>query len=187
MQSEQINFTYILNTAAVNEPIAITATVNGNTVATDTITKNGRFEFLVPTDLPFGNVNLDLHIGKTNNAIVTVALVKMQWLKENSNINPSWTGREPGPGEIWHYGAPPGTYSWSAEINAAHHGTIMLEYETDGRKSFLRNYAEVSINDQRFNLRGESGPYTFRQAGKFTIPMTSPVSYWLMERLFVAI
>jgi hypothetical protein len=109
----------------------------------------------------------------------------MQWLQENSNINPNWTSREAGPNEIWNYGVP--ATAWTAQTNALYHGTIMLDYEQDNRRSFLRSYATVSTGGQTFNLRDKAGAYEFYAAGSFTLPLTSPVSYWLMKRLFVEI
>lgn len=187
MLSEQVNFTYILHASFVSEPIAITASINEVQVATATITKNGKFEFLVECNLEQGAANLSLQVAQTGNSSVTVGAIRLTWVNENSSTDASWTGREPGPYEIWNYNDPDTELILSADNANPKHKTIMLDYETDGRKSFLRNYAIVKTNDQHFNLRDKSGPYTFKTTGKFTIPMTSPVSYWLMERLFVAI
>lgn len=187
MQFEKINFTYILHAALVTKPITVTASVNGVQVAIADIIKNGRFEFVVETVLEPGPVELSLIVGDTNRAAITVNSIKMQWLQENSNFNPNWTDREAAPNEIWNYGAPASATVWSAQINASYHGTIMLDYEQDGRRSFLRSYATVSTGDQTFNLRDKSGPQWFNAPGTFTLPMTSPVSYWLMKRLFVEI
>lgn len=187
MQYEQINFTYILTASAVTVPISVIATVNETPVSSFKIVRNGRFEFVVETNLKSGLANLVLHVGNTDCATVTVNAIKMQWVKENSNINPAWTSREAGPGEIWNYNMPASAAAWSAETNVAHHGTIVLDYETDNRKSFLRNYATVCTNNQQFDLKDKTGPYTFKTAGTFALQMTSPLSYWLMQRLFVVI
>ena len=185
MQSEQINFTYILGVSALTTPVTVTASVNGAQVAVGNITKNGRFEFLVRTDLATGIADLILDVGDTNKAIITVNAIKMQWVKENSNINPVWTNREAGPGEIWNYGMPESV--WSAEINASYHGTVILDYEVEGRKSYLRNYATVLTGNKQFNLKDKPGPFSFKDSGQFCLKMSSPLSYWLMERLFVAV
>lgn len=185
MQSEQINFTYILGVSALTTPVAVTASVNGVQIVAGNITKNGSFELLVETNLVPGVVDLVLDVGDTNTAIVTVNTIKMQWVKENSNINPAWTNREAGPGEVWNYGMPDS--AWSAGINASHHGTIMLDYVTEGRGSYLRNYAIVSTIGEQFNLKDKIGPFSFKESGQFCLKMSSPLSYWLMERLFVAI
>jgi hypothetical protein len=187
MLSEQVNFTYILHASFVNEPIAVTASINEVPIATANITKNGKFEFLVNCDLEQGPANLSLHVAQTKNSTVTVSAVRLTWVNENSSTDAAWTGREPGPNEIWNYNDPDTEQVLSADNANPKHKTIILDYETDGRKSFLRNYGIVKTNNQEFNLRELLGPYTFKTAGKFSIPMTSPVSYWLMERLFVAI
>jgi hypothetical protein len=187
MLFEQINFVYILHAALVSEPITVTAHINDVQVASATIAKNGKFEFVVESNLSQGAANLTLHIAQTGNSTVTVSAVRLTWVNENSSTDASWTGREPGPNEIWNYSDPDTELVLTAEAANPKHKTIMLDYETDGRKSFLRNYAIVHINNQEFDLRDKSGPYTFKTVGKFSIPMTSPVSYWLMERLFVAV
>ena len=186
MQSEKINFTYILFASGLTNPVVVSALVNDLQIASATIVKNGRFEFVVESQFESGPANLSLKVHDTSNALISVTAIKMQWLQENSNINPNWTNREAGPNEIWDYNMPESDL-WTAGKNASFHGTIMLEYETDRRKSFLRSYAKVAIGDQQFDLRNKTGQYTFREAGTFTLPMTSPVSYWLMERLFVEI
>jgi hypothetical protein len=186
MRSEKISFTYILFATGVTSPVAISAWINGLQVACTEIQKGGRFEFVVECELEPGPAELSLKVHDTSKAAVSVTSIKMQWLQENSNINPNWTNREAGPNEIWNYNMPESN-PWTAERNASFHGTIMLEYETDRRKSFLRSYAKVAVGDQHFDLRNKTGQYTFKEPGTFTLPMTSPVSYWLMKRLFVEI
>jgi hypothetical protein len=187
MLSEQVDFTYILHAAFVSDPVTVTARINDVPVASATITKNGKFEFVVESDLSQGAAALALHIAQTGNSTVTVSAVRLTWVNENSSTDASWTGREPGPNEIWNYNDPSTEVVLAAEAANPKHKTILLDYETDGRKSFLRNYAIVNVNNREFNLRDQTGPYTFKTAGEFFIPMTSPVSYWLMERLFVAV
>jgi hypothetical protein len=187
MPSEILKFTYILNVSNLTVPITIGATLNNSVVGSAVISNNGKFEFAAETELKAGTCELSLLVGETNRATVTVNSIKMQWLQENSNINPIWTGREPGPNEVWNYGAPASAPVWSAQINASYHGTIMLEYEQDNRRSFLRSYATVSTGGKTFNLRDQIGAYAFCTPGSFTLSMTSPVSYWLMKRLFVEI
>jgi hypothetical protein len=185
MQSEKINFTYILHAVQVTTPVTVSASVNGVHVASNKIEKSGKFELVVETFLEQGPAELSLKVHDIGKAAISVTSIKMQWLQENSNINPNWTGREGGPNEIWNYGVP--ATAWTAQTNALHHGTIMLDYEQDNRRSFLRSYAKVTVGDQHFDLRNKTGPYTFKEPGTFTLPMTSPVSYWLMKRLFVEI
>jgi hypothetical protein len=185
MLFETIRFTYLLYAANLKVPVSVTAMVNGIVVATAIITANGKFEFPVETELASGDANISLSIGELSGCTITVTNVKLTWVKDNSSLDPHWLSK-PGPNEVWHYNAPELEKVIGASRSQLKFSTILLEYETDERRSYLRNTALVETDGKKFNLQNAKGFYTFKSSGSFTLPMTSPVSYWLLEHLFVA-
>jgi hypothetical protein len=186
MQSETIKFVYILHASNVNVPVQVEATLNGTVIDTAIITSNGKFEFVVQMELKSRDAKITLSLGQLSGSSITVNSIKLTWTKDNSSLDPLWFTK-PAEHEIWNYNEP-GIDKIIAEAKAdPKANTILLDYTTDGRRSFLTNYAVVETNGDQFNLQNKPWPYTFKAPGSFTLPMSSPVSYWLMERLFVVI
>jgi hypothetical protein len=186
MLSESIRFTYLLHAANLNVPVPIGATLNGTVVDTAVIAVNGKFEFAVDMELSDGDANIALTIGELSGSTITVTSVKLTWVKDNSSLDPHWLSK-PGPNEVWHYNAPELEKVIGASRSRLKFSTILLEYETDERKSFLRNNALVESGGEQFSLQNAKGFYAFKAPGSFTLPMTSPVSYWLLQHLFVSV
>ena len=186
MLSETIRFTYLLHAANLTTPVPVGATLNGTVIDTAVVAANGKFEFAVDMELRDGDANIALTIGELSGSIITVTSVKLTWVRDNSSLDPHWLSK-PGPNEVWNYNAPHLEKVISESRGQLKFSTILLEYESDERKSFLRNNAIVETEGKQFNLQNTRGFYAFKTPGSFTLPMTSPVSYWLLEHLFVAV
>lgn len=185
MLSETIRFTYLLHASNLTAPVPVGATLNGAVVASAIIATNGKFEFPVEMELGQGDANVTLSLGELSGSIITVTSVKLTWIRDNSSLDPHWLSK-PGANEVWNYNAPNLEKVISESRGQLKFSTILLEYETDERKSFLRNNAVVESGGKQFNLKNAKGFYAFKAPGSFTLPMTSPVSYWLLEHMFVS-
>lgn len=185
MLFETIRFTYLLHASNLTVPVPASVTLNGEVVGSAIIANNGKFEFPVEVKIGQGDANVTLSLGELSSSIITVTSIKLTWIQDNSSLDPHWLSK-PGPNEVWNYNAPNLEKAISESRSQLKFSTILLEYETDERKSFLRNNALVESGGKQFNLQNAKGFYAFKAPGSFTLPMASPVSYWLLEHMFVS-
>jgi hypothetical protein len=187
MLTEQIEFTFILTAYGIADYMPIDIAVNGNIIHSERIVANGRKLVTVSASLSQGPAAISLSVTEKRPGAVRIENVKLAWIADASNLNSTWISLNDN--EIWNYNDPGAAAAFDRIVNGAHAKAITLDYATDESvPSYLRNYA--FITDTEGNVTQVStlkGPYVFAGPGTFTLPMTSPTAYWLMERLFVAI
>lgn len=190
MQAEQIDFTFMLTAIGVVQPIKVNVTVNDIVVASGEISKSGGQQFVARTTLEPGTVKLAFNVPDEFKGLLRIDNVRVVWIADNSSLNSSWVSREEVDNEIWNYNDPAADAEFEKIVNGPATKFIAMDYMTDGTTpSFLRNYAYVQTKDTIVKIKDmeNKNPYTFTCPGSFVIPITSPVAYWLMERLFVAL
>ncbi len=187
MQSEKITFEYFLFITNASEPPVVSVSLNDVVIAEQRIPRIGRFKLDVTTEIVPGPAKLALNIIETKGGSIRVENISLKW--EDEELNSSWINKDhEDENTHWSYKdrAAEAMYNEAAADGAR---SITLDYETEMVPSFLRNYAAVEVDGKVSSLRGAymQGPYVFRSPGSFILDMTSPVPYWLLERLFVAI
>lgn len=187
MLTEKIDFTFIITTYGIVDYIPIDILINDTVVHSEKLTNNGRRLITVSTTLTQGPAHISLAVTENKKGALRIENVKVAWIADNSGMNSAWIVRADN--EVWNYNDPGAEAAFDRILNGPHTKVITLDYATDETvPSYLRNYAYIVDNDgSQIQLRTLKGPYVFTESGKFVIPMTSPVSYWLMERLFVAL
>lgn len=187
MQSEKITFEYFLFINNASEPPEVSVTLNDAVIATSRIPRIGRFKLDVTTEIVPGPAKLSLNIVDAKGGAIRVENISLKW--EEEELNSGWINRDhEDENTHWSYKDRAADIMF-AETASDGARSLTLDYETDSVPSFLRNYATVEVDGKVSSLRGAymQGPYVFKAPGSFILDMTSPVPYWLLERLFVAI
>jgi hypothetical protein len=187
MQTEQIDFTFILTTYGVVDYIPVAVLVNGEVLHSEHLTSNGRQLVTVRATLNQGPAHIAISVTENKPGAARLENVKVAWIADNSGLNSAWINRANN--EIWNYDDAETEAAFERMANGPNTKVITLDYNTDDTvPSYLRNYAiVVDQAGQRVLSRSRKGQHVFNEAGSFIIPMTSPISYWLMERLFKSI
>lgn len=187
MPTEQIDFTFILTTYGIVDYIPVSVLLNGTVIHSEQLTSNGRQLVTVRTTLQQGPTHIAISVTENKPGAARLENVKVAWIADNSGLNSAWINRADN--EVWNYNDAETEAAFERIVNGPNTKVISLDYNTDDTvPSYLRNYAiVVNKNGQRVQSRSRKGQHVFNEPGSFIIPMTSPISYWLMERLFVAI
>lgn len=187
MPSEQINFTFILTAYGITDYIPVDILVNNNVVHSENISVNGRKTISTTISLEQGPANVSIAVTENQHGSVRVENIKVAWVNDSTSVNSSWTMQNDN--EIWCYNDPDTVNAFNRIVNGTGAKVIALDYVTDETvPSYIRNYAFAEDEaGNRIELKTLKGQYVFNKKGRLTLPMTSPISYWLMERLFVAI
>jgi hypothetical protein len=187
MQSEKITFEYFLFITNASEPPVVSVSLNDVVIAEQRIPRMGRFKLDVTTEIVPGPAKLALNIIDAKGGSIRVENISLKW--EDEELNSSWINKDHDDEHThWSYKDPTAETMYNeAASNGAR--SITLDYETETVPSFLRNYATVIVDGKASSIRSAymQGPHVFKGPGSFILDMTSPVPYWLLERLFVAI
>lgn len=180
----------MLFVTGITEPVPVEVRVNDVAVKQGRITTNGGQQFVAETCLEQGPAKIAFVIPNAFKGHIRIDNVRVVWIEDNSSLAPAWVAKDNAPNEIWNYNDPESDRMYEQIANGPASKFIALDYLTDGTTpSYLKNYAYVETNGKTIKLRDieNKGPYAFVGPGSFVIPMASPVAYWLMERLFVAL
>jgi hypothetical protein len=184
MQSENLTFTFIIvappsTTGTVkillndSEVLSSSMVVGRNNISSE-VTLNFKTEY-----------EIKVAVDATNP--VRLENVTLTWNESNEYYDPYWMDRDMSPNVVWDYKNEEAGKAYMTSHKGPGVRTIPLDYETDGRASFLRNYGIVTANGITSDIKNEKGPYTFKGPSSFALCLRAPVSYWLLERLFTAI
>lgn len=187
MQSEKVTFEYFLFITNASDNPEVSVSLNDVVVATSRTPRAGRFKFDVTIDINAGPAKVALHINSLKGGAIRVENISLKW--EDEELNSGWINRDhEDENTHWSYKDRAADLMF-AETASDGARTLTLDYETDSVPSFLRSYATVEVNGKVSTLRGAymQGPYIFKEPGRFILDMTSPLPYWLLERLFVAL
>lgn len=191
MQAEQIDFTFLLFVSGVVDAMPFTVTVNDTVIESGELARNGRHSITAHASLIQGPANVSFNIVEKRKGSVRLENIKLAWINDNSGVNSAWINSEDTPNTVWCYDDAESVAQFEKIANGSHTRVISLDYVTDeSATSYLRNYG-VSVDSEgnvtQMKDANNGAPHIFIGTGSFILPMTSPVSYWLMERLFVAI
>ena len=184
MQFENLTFTYSLFVTTGSGTANIK--LNNDTILSQQLVRFGRQTVSAPISIPLGSeFNIELELVDVTS--VRLENVMLTWSADVTYYDPYWMDRDDSPNIIWHYKDDAAGEIYKKSHSSPGVRTIPLDYETDGKPSFLRNYATVKSNGEIRDIKNDSGAHTFKGTGSFILPGRAPISYWLLERLFVAI
>lgn len=186
MQTENITFSFILFATNVSKEGLASIKINDTVTTSHVISAPGLHRISATLDLELTReYQFELNLETSCN--VRIDNVVVTWNENTVYYDPYWMDRDMSPNVIWDYKNEEAKETYLKSHKGSGVRTIQLDYETDGRASFLRNYAIVKTAQGIRDIKNETGPYTFKGPGSFSLNVRAPLSYWLLERLFKAI
>ena len=184
MQFETLTFTYSLFVTTGSGTANIK--LNNDTVISQQLEKSGRQTVSASISIPLGS-EFDIELELVDVTSVRLENVMLTWPADVIYYDPYWMDKDSSPNIIWHYNDNAAEEIYKNSQSKPGVRTIPLDYETDNKPGFLRNYGKIKNNKETRGIKTDSGAHTFKGTGSFILTCRAPISYWLLERLFVAL
>ena len=181
MQSEKIEFTFKLGLINIYSPIPIKIMLNDQLINELNLGPNSNSINFIADMIDGEKYTLAFKVEEISRpSRIIINNLNVCWLDNNRTLNPAW--RAPSSNEIWDYADSTATKRHQHIVRKVQN--IDLDYFVAGNPGYLKRFAYFENADGNVTaFNNLERPFAITEPGSFKFDFTTPISYWLLQRL----